>query len=100
MYKDIIQYRLADDATQEHLLGIASKIIDTRMSKLPWFVSREIHKDTEGDWYTDIVTWESASDAQAAETAMAEIPDAPEWYACYQMDSIRTTNIDQLASMK
>ncbi|MCB9202392.1 MAG: hypothetical protein H6604_05030 [Flavobacteriales bacterium] len=97
MYRDIISYELAENITQEHLLQVANQIITDWMSKLPGFIKWEIHTNKDGS-FTDIVYWESQEDAQNAEKEMINIPNAPEWYACYKQESISCKNLTLLQS--
>ncbi len=99
MYKDIITYKLADGVTEEHLLNIASQIIETWMRKQPGFIKWEIHKSNAGN-YTDIVYWESKADAKTAEKEMANIPNANDWYACYENGSIESKNLEMIGTFE
>lgn len=104
MFKDIITYELDDGIDEQHLLNIASEIIESWMSKQPGFIQWDIHKDTIGDGdvveYTDIVSWESREVAQAAEQKMGEIPNAADWFSCYKEGSIGSQNLKQIGSFK
>lgn len=88
MYKDIITYELAEGVTEEHLLKVATRIIDEWMKKLKGFVKWEINKLVDGS-YMDLVSWETEADAKAAEAEMMNIPNAIEWFACYKEDTIK-----------
>jgi len=76
MYKDIISYELAEGIDQNKLLSVASQIIESWMNKQVGFIRWEIHKNTKDNSYTDIVYWQSESDAKNAEKEMMNIPDA------------------------
>lgn len=97
MYKDIINYQLADDTTEEHLIRVAQRIFDSWMSKQPGFIKWEIHLNEAGG-YTDIVYWESKDAAKKAEAAMKDIPNAGEWYQCYQEGSIKSEHLQEVAN--
>lgn len=94
MYKDIISYRLAEGVTEKQLLEVAQTIIESWMSKQPGFIKWEIHASVNDEEYTDIVYWDSKEDAKKAETDMVNIPNAGEWYACYEQGSILSKNIE------
>jgi len=96
MYKDIISYQLADKTTEEQLLKIAGEIVNSWMKEQPGFIKWEINADRDGH-YTDVVHWESEAAAQKAELAMANIPNAAEWYGCYKPETITTKKLRQLA---
>ena len=83
MHKDIISYELADGVNEIQLMTVAKRIVNEWMRQVPGFIRWEIHKDFEGR-YTDIVYWETAEAAKAAEKDMMNIPDAHEWYGCYK----------------
>ena len=87
MYKDIISYKLAKNVSEEHLLNIASNIVKNWMSKQLGFIKWEIHTNNDGG-YTDVVYWKSKDDAKQAEANMINIPNANDWYSCYEKDSI------------
>jgi len=59
MFKDIITYELNDGVDEQHLLTVASEIIESWMSKQAGFIQWDIHKNANDDGYTDIVYWES-----------------------------------------
>jgi hypothetical protein len=92
MYKDIITYELAKDVSEEQLLTVAKKIVNSWMKNQKGFIKWEIHANNEGR-YTDIVYWETAEDAKLAEKEMLTIPDAGEWYGCYKEGSISSKNL-------
>lgn len=96
MYKDIIHYELAEGVSETQLLKVAQSIIDSWMTAQKGFIRWEIHKQTEQRAYTDIVYWESEADAKQAEQAMADIPNAGDWYACYKAGSINSQNLHQI----
>ncbi|GAA0409267.1 hypothetical protein GCM10009133_17240 [Cocleimonas flava] len=100
MFKDIITYELDDDVDEAYLLNIAGEIIESWMSKQPGFIQWDIHKNTIGDGYTDIVYWETREAAQAAEQQMGNIPNAADWFSCYKEGSIGSQNLQQLGSFK
>ena len=54
-------------------------------------------KNNEGG-YTNIVYWKSKEDAKKAEAAMANIPNANDWYSCYKKDSIYSRGLSQVAT--
>jgi len=92
MYKDIINYQLAEGISKEHLLKIASEINNIWMKKQPGFVKWEIHQNSDED-YTDIVYWESKEAAKKSEADMVNIPNASDWYSCYKEGSISSKNL-------
>lgn len=98
MYKDIISYKLAPGISEEHLVQIANRVVETWMGNQPGFIKWEIHKNKAGD-YTDIVSWKSKKDAKNSEADMVNIPNAPEWFACYQEGSIISQNLDVIATL-
>jgi len=100
MFKDIITYELADGIDEEHLLKVAGNIIESWMSKQPGFIQWDIHKDSIGEGYTDIVYWESREAAQNSEQDMVNIPNAGEWFSCYKEGSIGSQNLEQIGSFK
>lgn len=67
------------------------------MSKRSGFIKWEIHKSNDGG-YTDIVYWNSKGDAKKAEAEKINIPNASDWYSCYEKDSISSKNLSQIAS--
>lgn len=96
MYKDIISYELADSISEEHLLKIAKQIVNDWMKKQPGFIKWEIHSNSDGT-YSDIVYWESKTDAKNAEKEMVNIPNAADWYSCYRQGSISSKNLSLVA---
>ena len=92
MYKDIINYELADGTTEERLLSVGKQIVNDWMKKLPGFVAWEIHTNSNGS-YTDIVYWETKKDAKNANDEMKNIPNAGDWYKCYNAGSIKSQNV-------
>lgn len=96
MYKDIINYELADNIEAEHLIKIAKQIVETWMKKQPGFIKWQIHSNNDNS-FTDIVYWESEKDAKNAEKQMANIPNAHEWFGCYKEGSISSKNLTQMA---
>lgn len=99
MYKDIIDYELAENVSEEQLIRVGGQIVEDWMKKLPGFVSWEISKDKDSN-YTDIVTWASEEDAKNATKEMANIPNATDWYACYKEGSIKSKNLISCALYK
>ncbi len=97
MYKDIITYKLANGITQEHLLETAQTVIDNWMSKLSGFVSWEIHTNDNGS-FTDVVCWDSKEAAKKAESQMMSIPNAIDWFACYEVGSIKSQGLTKVSS--
>ena len=95
MYKDIINYRLAESITEDQLLAIAGQIVQDWMKNQPGFNSWEIHKQTDGS-YSDIVIWDSEADAKNAEKEMINIPNASKWYGCYKEGSISSKNLTSI----
>jgi hypothetical protein len=67
------------------------------MRNQPGFIKWEIHKNTDGG-YTDIVHWESKEDAKKSETDMVNIPNANDWFSCYEDGSISSKNLNQIAT--
>ena len=97
MYKDIISYKLAENISEEYLLNVASDVLKYWMSTQSGFIKWEIHKNNDGG-YTDIVYWESKDDAKKAEADMVNIPNANDWYSCYEKGSISSINLNQVAT--
>ncbi len=97
MYKDIINYQLAENISEEHLLKIATQVVDTWMKHQIGFLKWEIHKNNDGH-YTDIVYWKSQEDAKRSEKDMVNIPSANDWLSCYQEGSISYQNINMIRS--
>lgn len=97
MYKDIIQYELADNITKNALIAIAKRVHNDWMKNQPGFLKWEIHTDKEGNM-VDIVFWESKEAAQAAEMEMVNIPNAGEWFACYKEGTIVAKNVTLIAA--
>ncbi len=94
MYKDVINYKLADGVTEEQLLKAAAEILESWMKDLDGFISWEINKSENG--YVDIVTWEDVESAKKAEEKMKELPKDNAWYACYDFSTIYSENLDSL----
>lgn len=99
MYKDIITYKLAEGISEEHLLKVSKKIIDSWMSKLDGFVKWEIHTNNDNS-YTDIVYWNTKEDAKKAEKEMVNIPNVNEWFACYKAESISSKNLNLIGKFE
>ena len=97
MFKDVISYKLAEDISEEHLLNVADGVLKNWMSKQSGFVRWEIHTNNNGG-YTDIVYWESRDDAERAEADMVNIPNANDWFSCYEQGSISTKRLNQVAT--
>jgi len=96
MYKDLISYQLAENTSLEDLKKVAQQVVDSWMKKQPGFQKWEINSNSDGS-YTDIVTWDSKEDADKATAAMANIPNAGAWYACYKEGSISSIKLTSLA---
>lgn len=99
MYKDIIHYELAENITEEFLLKVAKQVVASWMSKQPGFIKWEIHTNKKGT-FTDIVYWQSEKDAKNAEKEMPNIPNANDWYSCYNEGSITSHNLKQIAQFE
>ena len=97
MYKDVISYRLAENVSEERLLDVADELLKNWMSKQEGFIKWEIHTDNDGG-YTDIVYWESKDAAKKAEADMVNIPNAGDWFSCYEEGSISSRNLNQVAT--
>lgn len=97
MYKDLISYKLAENISEDHLLKIASDVLEDWMNKQPGFIKWEIHREGDGD-YTDIVYWESDDAARKAEADMVNIPNAGDWFACYEEGSISSKHLYHVAT--
>ncbi len=95
MYKDIISYKLAAGISQKHLLNIAAKISKIWMSHQKGFIKWEIHKNNEGH-YTDIVYWKSEQDKKKSESNMINSPNANDWFACYDKNSITSQKLSEI----
>lgn len=96
MYKDIITYQLAEGVTQQQLLHVAGQIVEDWMKKLPGFIKWEIHRGQDGQM-TDVVYWESKEAAKNGEQEMGNIPNAADWFMCYQPGSISSKNLTLVA---
>lgn len=96
MYKDLLSYKLADGITEDHLIKVSQKIIESWMKNLEGFISWEINKNDEGG-YTDIVCWKNKDLAKEAEKKMCEIPNAEEWYNCYEKGSMKAVHLDSIS---
>ncbi len=96
MYKDILSYELAEGIKEEQLLKVAKQILDSWMSNQDGFIRWEIHKDAEGEGYTDIVYWQDYESAKNAQKQMCNIPNANEWYGCYKEGSILTKHLNKI----
>ena len=98
MYKDIINYELADNVSKEGLLKIAEQIVKDWMKHQPGFVKWEIHTNSDKS-FTDIVYWNTEQDAKNAEKEMANIPNANDWYGCYKQGSISSKNLHLIVTL-
>ncbi len=92
MYKNIINYELAEGITEEHLMKVAGQILSEWMKDLDGFIYWEINKNKDGG-YTDIVSWKSKEAAMKANEEMKNIPNSMDWYACYKMETIKSQNV-------
>jgi len=92
MYKDVINYKLAEWVTPEHLFWVAQKVYDDWMSKQPWFIKREIHTDEDGEYF-DLVYRESKEAMEKSNGAMTNMPHSDAWFWCYEMTSINSKGI-------
>ena len=63
------------------------------MKKQPGFMGWEINKNKD-EWYTDIVSWQSEEFAKKAEKDMVNIPNANDWYSCYDRESMDCKNCE------
>jgi hypothetical protein len=97
MYKDIINYELAENVSMEQLIKIARDIVDSWMKNQTGFIKWDIHTHKDGS-FTDIVYWENEEAAKLAEANMANIPNAGDWYGCYKEGSITSKNLSLVAS--
>lgn len=95
MYKDIINYQLAENITETHLLQVGKVVLESWMNKLPGFISWEINKNADGS-YTDIVCWSSEKDIENAEKQMVNVPNAEAWLSCYEKKSISSRKLRSL----
>lgn len=99
MYKDVISYRLAENVSDDRLLKAANDVLENWMREQPGFVKWEIHRESDGG-YTDIVYWESKDAAKNAEADMVNIPNAGDWFSCYEEGSISSKNLYHVATFK
>lgn len=97
MYKDIISYRLADGVTEDHLMTVAKAVFESWMSRQTGLLHWEIHRNSDGG-YTDIVYWRGEADAKGAQADMVNIPNAGDWFACYEEGSISSQNLHQVGA--
>jgi len=101
MYKDIISYQLAENKTESDLLQAADAVLTKWMTKLPGFVSWEIHKTENG--YSDIVIWENRESAQNGEQSMKnDIPTelSMQWQSCYDFSTITGSKLESIKIFK
>ena len=96
MYKDIINYELAENISEEHLFNVAKQIVAEWMKLQEGFINWEIHSNNDGS-YTDIVYWETEKNAKIAEKQMGNIPNASNWFACYKEGTMSSKNLTLLA---
>lgn len=96
VYKDIINYELAENVTIEQLIKVSKRIVNEWMENQDGFIKWEIHQNDDGS-FTDIVHWNSKEDAKKAELEMANIPNASEWFQCYKTGSINSKHIVLIA---
>ena len=96
MYKDIINYELAENTSIEQLIKIAEQIVNDWMKNQVGFIKWEIHSNND-ESFTDIVYWNSKHDAKQAEKEMVHIPNAADWYACYKEGTISSKNVTTIA---
>ncbi len=99
MFIDQINYRLADEITEEALHKAAEDIVDIWMKKQTGWLSWNITKDADGN-YTDFVFWEDKAAADAATAAMKDIPADHPWTKCYDMKSISGKKLEGLFVFK
>lgn len=99
MYKDIINYKLEEGISEEHLLKVSKKVVEEWMTNQEGFIKWEIHQNNNGD-YTDIVYWNSKADAKKAEKEMMNIPNANEWFSCFEKGSINSQNLSKVGEFK
>jgi len=59
----------------------------------------ENHKNNDGG-YTDIVYWESKKDAKKSEANMVNIPNANDWFGCYEEGSISSKNLNLISTLR
>lgn len=79
-------------------MSVATNVVKHWIRTQSGFIKWEIHRDTNSDDYTDTVYWESKADAKVAETNMENIPNAADWYACYEEGSVSSKNLDHVAT--
>lgn len=96
MYKDIINYELAEKISKEHLIKVAKQIVNDWMKNQAGFIKWEIHTNNDGS-FTDIVYWKSEQDAKLAEKEMVNIPNAADWYGCYKEGTMSSKNLTLVA---
>ena len=99
MYKDVISYKLAENTSEDRLLEVAGNVLENWMSKQAGFVRWEIYREGDGS-YTDIVYWDSRDAAKRAEADMVNVPDASDWFSCYEEGSISSKNLYHVATFK
>lgn len=96
IYKDIINYELAENISVEQLVSISKRIVNEWMENQDGFIKWEIHSNSDGS-FTDIVHWNSKDDAKKAESEMAKIPNAEEWFQCYKPGSVNSKHLKLIA---
>ena len=99
MYKDVISYKLAEKISEDRLLEVAEAVLESWMSKQEGFVKWEIHRNSDRD-YTDIVYWNSKDAADKAQADMVNIPNAGDWFSCYEEGSISSKNLYHVATFE
>lgn len=82
-----ISYKLKKNASVEDFLIASEKCNSEVLSKQKGFISWEVLRD--GDTWVDLVRWETAEDAKAAETAGAGNPASQEFYSFINMISCK-----------
>ena len=92
MYKDVINYKLAEWVTLEHLYEVGKKVHEERMSKQEGFIKWEIHTDEDGEYF-DLVHRTSKEAADKANEAMSDVPSSAARFACYDMTSINSKGL-------
>jgi len=95
MYRDIINYELAETITEARLMEVAKQIVQDWMKQQEGFIRWEIHSNNS-DTYTDIVYWQTEADAKKATEEMANIPNAKDWFGCYKEGTIKSQNVKLL----
>ncbi|HPK10787.1 MAG TPA: hypothetical protein PK147_11165 [Saprospiraceae bacterium] len=89
MYKDLINYELADGVTESQLLEVANRVYHEWMKDLDGFISWEINKISDNN-YMDIVVWTSKEASLDSEKSMDKCTSAGDWFSCYKPGSINS----------